>query len=130
MLAGQAAGTAGRLVPKWYGVFGTLGGAPEFDPLSGTRLAAGCTGGKPAGTVAGKGTVLALGARFPASVGVSEGCKDIGSHVEIGTTRHRERPSLPGLSAASADAILPSQECGTADVVENGCNQWRSRQGY
>ena len=47
MLAGEAAGTAGCLVPKWYGVFGTLGGAPEFDPLSGTGLAAACKGERP-----------------------------------------------------------------------------------
>ena len=39
-----------RQRPEWYGVFGTLGGAPEFDPLSGTRLAAGCKAGKPAGS--------------------------------------------------------------------------------
>ena len=57
MLAGRAEGTVGCLVPKCYGVFGPLGGAPEFDPLSGTRLAAGSRAGKPAGTVAGKGTV-------------------------------------------------------------------------
>jgi hypothetical protein len=62
-------------VPEWYGVFGTLGGAPEFDPLSSTRLAAGCKGGKPAGTVAGKGTITGRDARVVARSGGRDLCR-------------------------------------------------------